>query len=234
MGMSMAYGAADDFRRTQPRFQGENFSKNLQLVEQVKAIANQKGATPEQLALAWLLTQGEDIVPIPGTKRQAYLEENVGAVTIELTPEKLAQIDQVAPKNVAAGERYSASLMETALHHLPNFWKMIALLRMAAMLREDGVFYLGDTVFSFPPCEFQTQIDAWIKWSAKPGGEGWTVADFTTHVRDEYTTFAWILERMIEDGGFRIDTIKHLTNVTAEYICKKSRSSKNTCRRTTV
>jgi putative AdoMet-dependent methyltransferase len=110
---------------------------------------------------------------------------------------------------------------QAALHHLPDFWKMIALLRITAMLREDGVFYLWDTVFSFPPCEFQTQIDAWIKRSAKPGGEGWTVADFTTHVRDEYTTFAWILERMIEDAGFRIDTIKRLTNVTTGYICQR-------------
>ncbi|QYO64013.1 aldo/keto reductase [Leptolyngbya sp. 7M] len=104
--------AADDFRRTQPRFQGENFAKNLQLVEQVKAIASQKGVTPGQLALAWLLAQGQDIVPIPGTKRREYLEENVGAVAIELTPAELAQIDQVVPKQAAAGKRYAASLME--------------------------------------------------------------------------------------------------------------------------
>ncbi len=104
--------APDDFRRTQPRFQGENFAKNLQLVEQVKAIASQKGVTPGQLALAWLLAQGKDIVPIPGTKRRDYLEENIGAVAIELTPEELAQIDQVVPKQAAAGERYAAALME--------------------------------------------------------------------------------------------------------------------------
>ncbi|XQQ05046.1 MAG: aldo/keto reductase [Leptolyngbya sp. IPPAS B-1204] len=104
--------AADDFRRTQPRFQGENFVKNLQLVEQVKALASQKEISPGQLALAWLLAQGQDIVPIPGTKRRDYLEENVGAVAIELTPEELAQIDQVVPRQAAAGERYAASLME--------------------------------------------------------------------------------------------------------------------------
>jgi aryl-alcohol dehydrogenase-like predicted oxidoreductase len=105
--------AADDFRRNQPRFQGENFYKNLQLVERVKEIAISKGATPSQFALAWLLSQGDDIVPIPGTKRRAYLEENVGAVNITLTQEELTQIDTIAPKNVAAGDRYPASLMSS-------------------------------------------------------------------------------------------------------------------------
>jgi len=103
--------AADDFRRTQPRFQGENFYKNLQMVERVTEIAVSKGVTPGQLALAWLLAQGDDIVPIPGTKRRAYLEENVAAADITLTPEELARIDAVAPKNVVAGERYSTSLI---------------------------------------------------------------------------------------------------------------------------
>jgi aryl-alcohol dehydrogenase-like predicted oxidoreductase len=105
--------AADDFRRTQPRFQGENFYKNLQLVEQVKEIATQKQVTPGQLALAWVLAQGDDIVPIPGTKRRVYLEENVAAVDIQLTSEELAQIDAVIPKNIAAGDRYSATIMQT-------------------------------------------------------------------------------------------------------------------------
>jgi aryl-alcohol dehydrogenase-like predicted oxidoreductase len=99
--------AADDFRRVSPRFQGENFNKNLQLVELVKAIASEKQVTPTQLALAWLLAQGEDIVPIPGTKRRKYLEENVKAVEISLTPEDLQRIDEVAPKNFAAGDRYA-------------------------------------------------------------------------------------------------------------------------------
>ncbi|WP_414575382.1 aldo/keto reductase [Anabaena sp. CCY 9402-a] len=99
--------ANDDFRRYLPRFQGENFDKNLQLVDRVKEISHSKGVTPGQLALAWLLAQGDDIVPIPGTKRRTYLEENVAAVNITLTPEELAHIDEVAPKNVAAGDRYS-------------------------------------------------------------------------------------------------------------------------------
>ena len=96
----------DDYRRNSPRFQGENFAKNLQLVERVKAIATEKGVTPGQLALAWLLAQGEDIVPIPGTKRRTYLEENVAAAEIMLTAKDLRRIEDVAPKGTIVGERY--------------------------------------------------------------------------------------------------------------------------------
>ncbi len=102
---------ADDYRKNSPRFQGDNFYKNLELVDRVKAIAQQKGVTPSQLALAWLLAQGEDIVPIPGTKRRTYLEENVAATEITLTKEDLQQIEAVAPKGVAAGDRYHAQGM---------------------------------------------------------------------------------------------------------------------------
>ncbi|CAN1211607.1 aldo/keto reductase [Tumidithrix helvetica PCC 7403] len=105
--------APDDFRRRSPRFQGENFVKNLQVVEQVKAIAVEKGITAGQLALAWLLAQGEDIVPIPGTKRRTYLEENIGAATVTLTAEDLSRIDAVAPQGVAAGDRYPAQNMSS-------------------------------------------------------------------------------------------------------------------------
>ena len=105
--------AADDFRRRSPRFQGENFAKNLQLVEQVKAIASEKGVTAGQLALAWLLAQGDYIVPIPGTKRRTYLEENIGATTFTLTIEDLCRIDAVAPKGIAAGDRYPAQNMSS-------------------------------------------------------------------------------------------------------------------------
>ena len=97
---------ADDFRRRQPRFQGENFQKNLDLVRHVEDVASRKGCTPAQLVLAWLLHQGDDIVPIPGTKRVAYLEENVGALGVTLTARDLERIDAVFPKGVAAGERY--------------------------------------------------------------------------------------------------------------------------------
>ena len=96
----------DDYRRSSPRFQGENFEKNLELVEEVREIADEKGIAPSQLALAWLLRQGEDIVPIPGTKRRKYLEENAAATEIELTDEDLVRIDEAAPRGVAAGERY--------------------------------------------------------------------------------------------------------------------------------
>ena len=103
--------AQDDYRRLSPRFQGENFYKNLEVVEQVKAIATEKGVTPSQLALAWLLAQGDDIVPIPGTKRRSYLEENVAATAIALSPDDLRRIEAVAPKGIAAGERYAAEHM---------------------------------------------------------------------------------------------------------------------------
>ena len=99
--------AEDDYRRHAPRFQGENFAKNLALVDQVQAIAQAKGVTPAQLALAWLLAQGDDLVPIPGTKRRQYLEENVAAVAIALTADELAQIDAVAPQGAAVGDRYA-------------------------------------------------------------------------------------------------------------------------------
>ena len=103
----------DDFRRVSPRFQGENFKKNLGLVEKVKEIANEKDVRPGQLALAWLLHQGEDIVPIPGTKRRKYLEENAAAVEVALTEEDLRRIDEAAPKGVAVGERYNEAGMRT-------------------------------------------------------------------------------------------------------------------------
>ncbi|QTM99078.1 aldo/keto reductase [Sediminibacillus dalangtanensis] len=98
--------AEDDYRRFSPRFQGENFQKNLDLVTDIETIAQEKGCKPAQLALAWLLAQGDDIVPIPGTKRIKYLEENVGALDVTLTKEDLARIDKVSPQHVAAGDRY--------------------------------------------------------------------------------------------------------------------------------
>jgi len=101
----------DDYRRQSPRFQGENFQNNLELVQRIEEIAENKGCKPSQLALAWMLAQGEDIVPIPGTKRRQYLEENAAAADIVLTPEDLQQIDAVSPRGVAAGARYSEEMM---------------------------------------------------------------------------------------------------------------------------
>ncbi len=97
----------DDFRRFHPRFQGENFTKNLQLVEQVKKMAEEKGVTPAQLALAWVLAQGQDIVPIPGTKHEKYLRENIRATEISLTKEDLDRLNNILPPGVAAGQRYA-------------------------------------------------------------------------------------------------------------------------------
>jgi len=101
----------DDYRRGSPRFQGENFAKNLALVGKVKALAAQAHCTPGQLALAWVLAQGDDIVPIPGTKRRKYLEENVGALAVQLTAEQLAALAAVFPPDAATGDRYPPTMM---------------------------------------------------------------------------------------------------------------------------
>ncbi len=105
--------AEDDFRRSSPRFQGENFARNLELLDQVLAIAETKGVTPSQLALAWVLAQGPDVVPIPGTRRIANLEENVSALDVELTPADLAAIEAAAPVGAASGDRYNATGMSS-------------------------------------------------------------------------------------------------------------------------
>jgi aryl-alcohol dehydrogenase-like predicted oxidoreductase len=102
---------ADDYRRTSPRFQGENFAKNLALVDTVTALAESKSVTPAQLALAWVLAQGDDIVPIPGTKRRKYLDENIGALAVSLTREDLAAIESAFPRSAISGPRYPAAMM---------------------------------------------------------------------------------------------------------------------------
>ena len=103
---------ADDYRRHSPRFQGENFAKNLALVDLVSQIAKDKGITPSQLALAWVMAQGDDVVPIPGTKQRARLEENAATADVVLTSADLAKIDDLTPKGAAAGERYPATMMK--------------------------------------------------------------------------------------------------------------------------
>jgi aryl-alcohol dehydrogenase-like predicted oxidoreductase len=105
--------APDDWRRNNPRFQGENFRKNLQIVERVKRIAARKQCTPAQLALAWVLAQGDDIVPIPGSKRRERLEENAAAADIRLTPDDFREIDALLPPGIAAGTRYAEGGMKT-------------------------------------------------------------------------------------------------------------------------
>jgi aryl-alcohol dehydrogenase-like predicted oxidoreductase len=101
----------DDFRRNHPRFTGGNFARNLDLVERVRELAAGKGVTPSQLAIAWVLAQGDDVVPIPGTKRRRYLEENAAALAVELTPEDLAAIEEATPRGSAAGARYAPQQM---------------------------------------------------------------------------------------------------------------------------
>jgi aryl-alcohol dehydrogenase-like predicted oxidoreductase len=101
----------DDFRRNHPRFQGENFEKNLELVRRIEGLAAQKRCTPAQLALAWVHARGKDVVPIPGTKRRSYLEENVAALAVRLEPDDLARIDAVLPRGIAAGPRYPEAAM---------------------------------------------------------------------------------------------------------------------------
>src|SRR3984885_14291427 len=103
--------AADDYRRNSPRFQGENFQKNLDLVLSVEEIAKEKGCQPSQLAIAWVLAQGDDIIPIPGTKRRKYLEENVAALDVKLTAEELRRLEEVLPLGAAAGNRYPDHVM---------------------------------------------------------------------------------------------------------------------------
>lgn len=102
----------DDYRRHTPRFQGENFTKNLALVDKVKELAARNGCTPGQLALAWVLAQGNDIIPIPGTKRRIYLEENVQAIDLQLGNNDLAELDAIFPFGAATGTRYTEGVMK--------------------------------------------------------------------------------------------------------------------------
>jgi aryl-alcohol dehydrogenase-like predicted oxidoreductase len=101
----------DDFRRGHPRFTGENFARNLELVERVRQLAAAKGVTPSQLAIVWVLSRGDDVVPIPGTKRRGYLQENAGALEVELTADDLAAIEEITPRGSVAGERYTPEHM---------------------------------------------------------------------------------------------------------------------------
>jgi aryl-alcohol dehydrogenase-like predicted oxidoreductase len=103
----------DDYRRFHPRFTGENFERNIQLVREIEAIAREKGCTAAQLALAWVLAEGQDIVPIPGTKRRKYLEQNIDALSVQLSEEDLRRIDAIIPRGAAAGDRYHAQGMAT-------------------------------------------------------------------------------------------------------------------------
>ncbi|MEW6497925.1 MAG: class I SAM-dependent methyltransferase [Cyanobacteriota bacterium] len=113
---------------------------------------------------------------------------------------------------------------KSAFHHLPDFWKMVGLLRMASMLKTRGVLYLKDAVFSFNVREYCSCINTWIARMAKPAGEGFTVSDYEMHVREEYSTFAWILEGMLTRAGFEIEQADYPTPEYAQYVCRKSQT----------
>jgi ubiquinone/menaquinone biosynthesis C-methylase UbiE len=110
---------------------------------------------------------------------------------------------------------------KSALHHLPDFWKMVAFLRIATMLKDGGILYLRDVIFSFPASEYCSYIDTWIEKAAKPPGEGFTVSDFEMHVREEHSTFAWIIEGMLSQAGFEIEAADYPSPVVAQYVCRK-------------
>lgn len=111
---------------------------------------------------------------------------------------------------------------KNALHILPDFWKMTAFLRIAAMLKAKGVFYLRDAIFSFPPSSYEVAINNWIREAAKPEGEGWTMRDFEMHVREEHSTYGWIVEGMLTRAGFEIIEANYNTLTYAEYLCVKA------------
>ncbi|MBD2514750.1 methyltransferase domain-containing protein [Nostoc sp. FACHB-973] len=111
---------------------------------------------------------------------------------------------------------------KAALHILPDFWKMVAFLRIASMLKPSGRFFLRDAIFSFPPAEYEAALQAWIERAAKPEGQGWTKQDYEMHVREEHSTFAWIIEGMLKQAGFRIVEMNHVSPVLAEYLCEKA------------
>ena len=112
-------------------------------------------------------------------------------------------------------------ITKNALHILPDFWKMATFLKIAALLKPKGKFYLRDVIYSFPPTEYKTAIDEWIKQVAKPEGQGWTATDFEMHVREEHSTFAWIIEAMLTRSGFDIVEVNYESPTYAEYLCLK-------------
>lgn len=118
-----------------------------------------------------------------------------------------------------AGDPADFIVTKAALHILPDFWKMVAFLRMAAMLKPGGTLYLRDVIFSFPPADYEAAIDAWIQRRAKPKSEGWTAEEYEMHVREEHSTFSWVIEAMLTQAGFTIVEANYLSPIMAEYLC---------------
>lgn len=120
-----------------------------------------------------------------------------------------------------SGELADFVVTKSALHILPDFWKMVAFLRMAALLKPEGKFYLRDVIFSFPANQYESAINSWIDRVAKPKGEGWTRQDYEMHIREEHSTFAWIIEGMLQQAGLKIIETNYISPMLAEYVCCK-------------
>ena len=120
------------------------------------------------------------------------------------------------------GDLADTVITKNALHILPDFWKMAAFLKIAAVLKPGGKFYLRDVIFLFSPAEYESAINHWIGAVAKPKGEGWTQADFEMHVREEYSTFTWIIEAMLTRSGFDVTEANYPSPTYAEYLCTKA------------
>lgn len=172
------------------------------------------GTFAVQAALAGAYVYAVDVSPAMLTYAQQKAR-NANAVNIEFYHSGFLTYEHQGPP-------IDFIVTKSALHHLPDFWKMVAFLRMAAMLKDGGVLYLRDAVFSFAPTEYQTRIDAWIKRVAKPPSEGWSASDFETHVREEHSTFGWIIEGMLKRAGFEIVEADYFAPEYAQYVCTKN------------
>lgn len=166
-----------------------------------------------QAALAGALVHAVDVSQAMLTYAQSKAQK-AGASTVKFHRAGFLTYDH--QDNLA-----DVVIAKNALHILPDFWKMTAFLKIAALLKPGCKFYLRDVIFSFPPAEYKTAIDEWIKQVAKPEEQGWTVKDFEMHVREEHSTFAWIIEAMLTRSGFDIAEINYQSPTYAEYLCIK-------------
>lgn len=214
-------------------------------LEQVAAFdRNQRSSTPEaeQALVARLgISKGHSVIDLgAGTGTFAIAASLAGAYVhaVDVSQAMLTYARQKANNANATniefhhggfltyehkGNPADFIITKAALHHLPDFWKMVAFMRMAQMLKDGGIVFLKDVIFSFEPAEYESRINAWIQRLAKPTGEGFTVEDYETHIREEQSTFAWIIEGMLERTGFEILEANYLSTEGAEYICKKGK-----------
>jgi putative AdoMet-dependent methyltransferase len=191
---------------------------------------NQRTSAAEDRALLDQLAVGTDHVVIDigcgtGTFAIEAARRCRTVYAVDVSAGMLAFARQRADgQNLSAHDGPPADILVTkyAFHHLPDFWKGVALLRMNEMLRPDGKLFVSDVVFSFPLAEHRRGIDGWIARMAKPSGEGFSAADFATNVRDEHSTYDWIIEDLIERAGFRIDRKVRWDAIYADYLCAKT------------